>query len=156
MDLRVGMAKTLPDELQELIWRSYYSDMVIPWLIPEVETRMLNGAYEELFDEYCNSVLEITHSLCDYYQHRQLFFTMNMDFVEDRLFDVIATQEGKDMFEMYQVIKDNIAHPYLLRLGLVDMVDKVRDNGRDKLQSCIWCKMMLSRLNIMINSLGGI
>lgn len=150
MDLRVKMVRTLPNEVQEVIWRSYFSDTVLPWLILEVEQKMLNASYEELFDKYHDIVVDTVERLRACFQHQELFFQMNMDFVEDRLFDVITTQEGREMFEMYQVIKDNITDPYLLKLELICLVDKLRTNGRGKLHSCILCRMMLARLRVMI------
>lgn len=150
MDLRVAIAKGLPDDLQEVIWRSYYTDTVLPWLMVEMEVKLQNKSYEKLFDKYCNYVVEQVNRLCPFYQENQLWFNMNMDFAEDRLLDVVFSQEGRELFDMYQVIKENITHPYLLCLDLIGMVDSLRSQGRKKLHACILCDMFLERLVAMI------
>jgi hypothetical protein len=150
IDLRVAMIKVLPDELQEVVWRKYYSDSVIPWLMMNIDLKLHNSDYEELFTKYHDYVVDIARRLCTLYQQNQLWFNMNMDFTEDRLMDIIFTTEGCEMFDMYQTIRENITHSYLLRLGLIDMVDRLRARGRNKVHACLLCNMMIQRLKAMI------
>lgn len=149
--LRIAMAKDLPDELQEVIWKSYYTDTVLPWMMLALESKLLNNAYEKQFDRYRDYVIKQVNKLCALYQEHQLWFNINMDFIEDRLLDDVFFQDGCHLFDMYRVIKENITHPYLLRLNLIGMVDTVRSHGRKKIDACILCDMFLKRLIVMIS-----
>lgn len=149
--LRIAMAKDLPDELQEIIWKSYYKDTVLPWLMLKVEMKQLNNAYEKRFDRYRDYVIKQVNKLCAFYLENQLLFNMNMDFAEDRLLDDVFFEDGRHLFDMYLIIKENITHPYLLHLNLIDMVDTVRSHGRKKIDACILCDMFLKRLIVMIS-----
>lgn len=150
IELRVKIAKVLPGELQEVVWRRYYDNTVLPWLMVEINVKLRNNDYEELYTRYHVYVVELANRLCSFYRDNQLWFNMNMDFAEDRLLDVVFTMEGRELFDMYLTIKENISHSYLLRLGLIGMIDQLRKNGRDKLHACILCNAMLQRLKVMI------
>jgi hypothetical protein len=116
MELRLEVARRLPCELQEVVWKTYNDMHILPSLMNIVETKLFNKEYERLLDECSTLVCKIIESLLKFRNDYELAFDIAIDVAFDRLLE--CGSPDLDKVALLNVIKDNIDHPYLLKLTI--------------------------------------
>jgi hypothetical protein len=116
MELRLEVARRLPCELQEVIWKTYNDIHILPNLMDEVETKLFNQEYETLLDDCSMLVCNIIESLLKLRNNYEIAFDISVDVAFDRLFE--CGSPDVDKVALLNVIKDNIHHPYLLKITI--------------------------------------
>jgi hypothetical protein len=116
MDIRLDVARKLPDELQEVIWKTYNNMHILPGLMDKVETIMYNKEYEGLLDQCSILVCNITENLLKLKNDYEMAFDISVDFAFDRLFE--CGSPDLDKVALLNVIKDNITNPHLLKISI--------------------------------------
>jgi len=147
MATRIAMARTLPGELQEVIWTKYHEQYVIPDLMEAVEVKLQHNAYEVLYEEYVDMAAKFVHSLCVFKSGYENWFNVSMDIAEDRICDTYTCPKAMQLFCMLQDVRQHNTHPYLLRLLLIDQCSV---GMNDKIERLIEATDTLDKLSRMI------
>lgn len=137
MVYRIAVARILPDELQSTIWTMYNSQYVLPDLMKTVETRVQNAKYEYVYDRYSEAVARFVGRICGMRSVDERWFNHCMEVAEDRICESCETPMEMVVYCMFQVVRDNITHPYLMRLGLLDQPRELQRYYHNKCD-CIW------------------
>jgi hypothetical protein len=116
MDIRIQVARELPIELQEHIWKTYNNLYILPDLMYKVETLLFNQEYEILLVDCSVLLSNVVNKLSIYNSDYGLSFNIALDYAFDRLFD--CGSPDFDKITLLNIIKDNINNPYLLRITL--------------------------------------
>ena len=103
----------LPCELQDIIWKKYYTKHVI--------SEMLNSEHiaqqeniEQIMEWSNSKVCKIVSQLNTFYIQHNYAFNVGIDVAEDRLADTNDIMK----FDILHIIKNEISHPSLLILSL--------------------------------------
>ncbi len=123
MEVRIEIARRLPDELQEHIWKIYNNTYVLPNLMNDVEQLLFNKEYESLIEECSTLINKFIHKLIEFKNSFILAFDISIDVAFDRLFE--CNMPDMDKIALLHVIKDNINNPHLLKVTLenTEMLD---------------------------------
>lgn len=116
MEVRIKIARSLPFEIQEQIWKTYNNMYVLPDLMDKVETTLYNKEYEGLVDDCSTLLSNIIDKLSRLNRDYDLAFDIAVEFAFDRLFECVSPD--LDKITLLHVIKDNISNPYLLKITL--------------------------------------
>lgn len=116
MELRLDVARRLPCELQEVIWKTYNNLHILPILMDEIESKLFNKEYESLLDECSILVCNIIESLLKLRNNYEMAFDIAVDFAFDRLLE--CGSPDLDKIALLNVIKENIDNPYLLKITI--------------------------------------
>lgn len=116
MEIRLEVARRLPCELQDVIWKTYNNIHILPILMDEVETKLFNKEYESLLDECSMLVCNIIESLLKLRNNYEIAFDIAVDFAFDRLLE--CGSPDVDKIALLNVIKENIDNPYLLKITI--------------------------------------
>lgn len=116
MELRLEVARRLPCELQEVIWKTYNNMHILPDLIDSVETKLFNKEYESLYNECSMFVYNIIENLLKLRNNHEIAFDIAVDFAFDRLLE--CGSPDLDKVALLNVIKENIDNPYLLKITI--------------------------------------
>ena len=116
MELRLEVARRLPCELQEVIWKTYNNMHILPDLIDSVETKLFNKEYESLYNECSMFVCNIIENLLKLRNNHEIAFDIAVDFAFDRLLE--CGSPDLDKVALLNIIKENIDNPYLLKITI--------------------------------------
>lgn len=116
MEVRIQVARRLPDELQEHIWKLYNSKYILPDLLDKVELKLFNQEYESLSDECSVLINKTVKKLIEYKHQFILAFDISIDVAYDRLFE--CNVPDVDKIALLGVIKEHINNPHLLKITL--------------------------------------
>lgn len=116
MELRLEVARSLPCELQEVIWKTYNNMYILPILMDEIEIKLFNKEYESLLHECSMLVCNIIESLLKLRNNYEIAFDIAVDFAFDRLLE--CGSADVDKIALLNVIKENINNPYLLKITI--------------------------------------
>jgi hypothetical protein len=116
MDIRIKLARSLPFEVQEQIWKIYNNMYILPDLMDKVETSLFNKEYESLLEDCFLLVSNVIDKLTKLNSDYDLAFDIAVEFAFDRLFE--CGSPDFDKIALLHVIKDNISNPYLLRITI--------------------------------------
>ena len=123
IDVRIAIARNLPEDLQDMVWKTYNDTYVMPYLMLDVETKLHNKEYESIYDDISVLTKNIANTLYQFQLRHTMLFNICMDVAEDRICDMCITPTELAMLSMFQSIQKNINHPHLLQLGLLDECD---------------------------------
>jgi hypothetical protein len=106
------MISKLPHELQELVWKKYFSSFVCY----EISLlRLETSLYENMSNKCYTMIDNLIHVALNIFNRSVIEFNMVLDFLEDRLFDDIWNPDG--IYLLY-IIKHYINTPSLLKIEL--------------------------------------
>ena len=116
MALATDIARLLPGELQELVWKRYYGSFVLPNMMEKVENVLCNKEYEAIQEE-CSVVIQIlVENMASLYESSEVAFNVSLDFAYDRVFE--CNSPDLDKVALLNVIKENIHNPHLLAISI--------------------------------------
>lgn len=116
MEVSIQVARRLPDELQEYIWKIYNNNYVLPCLMNQVEQVLYNKEYESLFEECSTLINNCIDKLLRFKNSYILAFDISIDVAFDRLFE--CNVPDVDKIGLLNIIKDYINNPHLLKITL--------------------------------------
>lgn len=116
MEIRLEVARKLPCELQEVVWKTYNDTYILPNLMDKVETTLFNNEYETLLDECSMLICNIVKNLFELKADYEVAFDIAVDYAFDRLLE--CGSPNLDKVALLNVIKENIDNPYLLKITI--------------------------------------
>lgn len=116
MELRLNIARNLPIELQEVVWKTYNNIHILPNLMDEVEDKLYNKEYESLLDDCSVLVCDIIENLSKLKNNYEIAFDVAVDFAFDRILE--CGSPNLDKVTLLNIIKINIDNPYLLKITI--------------------------------------
>lgn len=116
MELQLEVARRLPCELQEIVWKTYNNIHILPNLMDTVENKLGNKEHESLIDDCSIFVSNIIARLMALRNDYEIAFDIAIDFAFDRLLECGCP--NLDKVALLNVIKENIDKPYLLKITI--------------------------------------
>lgn len=103
----------LPCELQDIIWKKYYSMHVISEILNSEHIAQQENIEQTM--EWSNTkVRKVVSQLNAFYQQYNYAFNVGIDVAEDRLADTNDIMK----FDILHILKNEISHPSILILSL--------------------------------------
>ena len=143
MKVRLEVARRLPCELQEVIWKTYNDMYILPSLMNKVEETLFNEEYESLLEECSALVCNVIKSLLELKNDYEIAFDVAVDFAFDRLLE--CGSPDLDKVTLLNVIKENIDNPYLLKIT-IENTEMIEAYG------CSKC----TQIHILMETLQGV
>lgn len=150
IDVRIAIARNLPDDLQDMVWKTYNDTYVLPYLMLDVDKKLHNNEFENVYDKISVLTKNAATTLFQLSSRHNMFFKICMDVAEDRICDSCITPTELGMLSMYQSIQENITHPHLLQLGLLGECDAMTSYYKNKIEGITDSLAILDKLFNMI------
>lgn len=133
---------SLPCELQDIIWKKYYTKHVISEMLnSEHITKQEN--IEQTIEWSNTKVSKIVLKLNAFYQQHTYAFNVGIDVAEDRIGD----SNNVIMFDILHILKNEISHPSLLIISLKTIYSNYIDDILEKTYSIISLHKMILPMN---------
>jgi hypothetical protein len=115
MQLRLAVCQ-LSDELQELIWNTYYTNHVLSELNEKTSDKLSH--YE--FTEKCakEKIKEFAYHTYQVHSITPEYFKLSIEFIEENILDAIFNDYMDNMWETVQIVKHHASYPHLLYITL--------------------------------------
>jgi len=150
IDIRLAIARTLPEDLQGVIWKTYNDTHVMPFLMLDVEDKLRNKEYESIYNDTCDLTKNMASTLYQFNIRHNMLFKICMDVTEDRICDMCITPTELGMLSMFQSIQENISNTHLLHLELLGECDALTRMYKKKVDGMIDSLAILNKLFSMI------
>lgn len=132
----------LPSELQDIIWKKYYTKHVISEMLKSEHIAQQENIEQTM--EWSNiKVYKVVSQLNAFYQQHNYAFNIGIDVAEDR----IGNSNNVMKFDILHIIKNEISHPSLLIISLKTIHSNSIDDILEKTYSIISIHKMILPIN---------
>lgn len=115
LQVRLAVCK-LPDELQCMIWNTYFTNHVLTELNDKTSDRLFHYEFTEKFAK--NMIKEFAYHTFQVHSVTPEYFNMSIEFIEENILDCIFNEYMDTLWETVQIIKHHARHPHLLYITL--------------------------------------
>lgn len=106
----------LPDELQSIMWKIYYTNHVLTELIDKTSDTLFHYEFTEKYAK--EKMKEFAYHTFQVYSVTPEYFKMSIEFIEENILDAIFNEYMDALWETVQTIKRLAPLPHLLYITL--------------------------------------
>jgi hypothetical protein len=112
--LRVALCNELPCELAHVIWQTYHTKYVLVEMMRV--TKDQNQKYEELYDDYQNSIKKVIDVVDELLVSNSLVWNITMTNIEDNI--LLCEEVDEDLYRVFNIVNNLASHPSYLKIEL--------------------------------------